>query len=114
MLAPCSDMYCAPWLSSTWITQQCWCCLPNLPLFCVKRNQLSLPSTLYTAVKSRADPLIHVHISYFAGATAACLQVQGSDDEPSDSEAAAHDYLLPFLPPGMAPWLCSTWVTQQC
>jgi hypothetical protein len=30
------------------------------------------------------------------------LQADDSDDEPADSEAAAYDYLLPFLPPGMA------------
>lgn len=30
------------------------------------------------------------------------IQADDSDDEPADSEAAAYDYLLPFLPPGMA------------
>lgn len=30
------------------------------------------------------------------------MQAADSDDEPADSEATAHDYLLPFLPPGMA------------
>lgn len=39
------------------------------------------------------------------GLTAAArapLQAEDSDDEPPDSDATAHDYLLPFLPPGMA------------
>lgn len=29
-------------------------------------------------------------------------QAEDCDDEPPDTEATAHDYLLPFLPPGMA------------
>lgn len=67
---------------------------------CPSCHQAWLPGCVQTGLPSNASAVCLT--CPVLCANAACLQVEGSDDEPSDSEAAAHDYLLPFLPPGMA------------